>query len=94
MLTLYRQLTISGPPWRSKPITLGGERGGRGNKVHGVHVWKGGYFGGLEQVVAGEQTSDAAGMNLAVGSMIAAAVRCITVVCKIGAVWRDDLDGR
>ena len=85
---------MSGPPWRSKPIAPGGERRGRGNKVHGVYGWNGGDSGGMEQVVAGEHTSDAAGMNLAVGGMIAAAVRCITVVCKVSAVWRDDLDGR
>lgn len=90
---MYPRLTISGSPWRLKPITLGGERRGGGNKVHGVIVRDGGDFGGLEQFIAGEDTSDGARMHLAVGGMIAAAVRCILVVCKGSAVWRDDLDG-
>ena len=92
MLTIYPQLTISGPPWRSKPITFFGERRGRGNKGHRVHVWDGGDSGVMEQVVAGQHTGDAAGMKLAVGGVITAAVRFIAVVCKVGTVWRDDLD--
>lgn len=86
MRTVYPRLTVSGSPWRSKPIALGGERRGGGNKVHGVIRREGGDFGGLEQFVAGEDTSDGAGMYLAVGGIIAAAVRCILVVCKGSAV--------
>ena len=89
MLTV---LTISGSPWRPEPIALGGESRGGGNKVHGVHAWDGGHFGGVEQFVDRQATSGAARMDLAVGGMIAAAVRCIAVVCKGGAIWRGDLD--
>ena len=89
-MNVNRRLTISGSPRRSQPIALGGERRGGGNKVYRVHVWEGGEFWGLEQLVGGEDTSDGAERELAVGGMIAAAVRCIAVVCKGSAVWRDE----
>ena len=42
----------------------------------------------MEQFVNSEATR----MDLAVGGMITAAVRCIAVDCKGGAIWRGDLD--
>lgn len=94
MLTVYPRLTKSGSPWRSKDIALAGVRRGGGKKVHGVIVRDAGDCGGLEQLLAGEETIEGAGLHLAVGGMIAAAVRCIPAVCKGSAVWRDELDGR
>ena len=93
MLTLYRWLTVSGSPWRSKAIARGGQRRGGGNKVHGVYGLEGSNLGLMEQVIEGEYTSDAAGTNAAIGGMIATAVRCITVVCQGSVVWQDDSRG-
>ena len=60
-------------------------------KVHGVHVLQGGDFGGLEETVEGEYAGDGAGMELAVGGVIAAAVRgCCVVVVVVVVVWQDD----